>query len=308
MKIFRSIEDYNLNQRTILTIGTFDGVHEGHKKILNKLMSTSKKKSLSSVVLTFFPHPRIILNKYNEVKMIDTLDEKIKAFEKLGIENLIIHPFDKNFSLLSADQFIKDYLIEKLKINHIIIGYDHRFGKGREASVDDLKKYGESFDFIVEEIKAHEVESIAVSSTKIRDAILNSNFEIAKKFLGRDYELNGVVIKGKGLGKTINFPTANLNIKEQYKLIPSKGVYLVRVYYNNNFFEGMMNIGNRPTIQGINQTQEVHIFNFNKNIYGEHLKVFFLKKIRDEKKFNSVEDLKNQLIRDKDTCKRNLSI
>ena len=143
MKIFRSIEDYNLNQRTILTIGTFDGVHEGHKKILNKLISSSKKKNLSSVVLTFFPHPRIILNKYNEVKMIDTLDEKIKAFEKLGIENLIIHPFDKSFSLLSADQFIKDYLIEKLKINHIIIGYDHRFGKGREASVDDLKKYGE---------------------------------------------------------------------------------------------------------------------------------------------------------------------
>ena len=145
MKIFRSIEDYNINQRTILTIGTFDGVHEGHKKILNKLISSSKKKNLSSVVLTFFPHPRIILNKYNEVKMIDTLDEKIKAFEKLGIENLIIHPFDKSFSLLSADQFIKDYLIEKLKINHIIIGYDHRFGKGREASVDDLKKIWRKF-------------------------------------------------------------------------------------------------------------------------------------------------------------------
>ena len=214
MKIFRSIEDYNLNQRTILTIGTFDGVHEGHKKILNKLMSTSKKKSLSSVVLTFFPHPRIILNKYNEVKMIDTLDEKIKAFEKLGIENLIIHPFDKNFSLLSADQFIKDYLIEKLKINHIIIGYDHRFGKGREASVDDLKKYGESFDFIVEEIKAHEVESIAVSSTKIRDSINSGNLDKSAKFLGRFFKITGKVIKGDGLGKQINYPTANLYVEE----------------------------------------------------------------------------------------------
>ena len=220
MKIFRSIEDYNINQRTILTIGTFDGVHEGHKKILNKLISSSKTKNLSSVVLTFFPHPRIILNKYNEVKMIDTLDEKIKAFEKLGIENLIIHPFDKSFSLLSADQFIKDYLIEKLKINHIIIGYDHRFGKGREASVDDLKKYGESFDFIVEEIKAHEVESIAVSSTKIRDSINSGELDKSAKFLGRFFKLTGKVVKGDGLGKQINYPTANIYVEENYKIIP----------------------------------------------------------------------------------------
>ncbi|MEC8611546.1 MAG: riboflavin biosynthesis protein RibF, partial [Bacteroidota bacterium] len=248
MKIFRSIEDYNLNQRTILTIGTFDGVHEGHKKILNKLISSSKKKNLSSVVLTFFPHPRIILNKYNEVKMIDTLDEKIKAFEKLGIENLIIHPFDKSFSLLSADQFIKDYLIEKLKINHIIIGYDHRFGKGREASVDDLKKYGESFDFIVEEIKAHEVESIAVSSTKIRDSINSGELDKSAKFLGRFFKLTGKVVKGDGLGKQINYPTANIYVEENYKIIPKDGVYFIKTLIDDNEFHGMMNIGHRPTI------------------------------------------------------------
>ena len=273
MKIFRSIEDYNLNQRTILTIGTFDGVHEGHKKILNKLISSSKKKNLSSVVLTFFPHPRIILNKYNEVKMIDTLDEKIKAFEKLGIENLIIHPFDKSFSLLSADQFIKDYLIEKLKINHIIIGYDHRFGKGREASVDDLKKYGESFDFIVEEIKAHEVESIAVSSTKIRDSINSGKLDKSAKLLGRFFKLTGKVVKGDGLGKQINYPTANIYVEENYKIIPKDGVYLIKTLIDDKEFHGMMNIGHRPTIGKNKKSIEVHLFDFDNDIYDKTISV-----------------------------------
>ena len=302
MKIFRSIEDYNINQRTILTIGTFDGVHEGHKKILNKLMSTSKKKNLSSVVLTFFPHPRIILNKYNEVKMIDTLDEKIKAFEKLGIENLIIHPFDKNFSLLSADQFIKDYLIEKLKINHIIIGYDHRFGKGREASVDDLKKYGESFDFIVEEIKAHEVESIAVSSTKIRDSINSGNLDKSTKFLGRFFKITGKVIKGDGLGKQINYPTANLYVEENYKIIPKDGVYFIKTLIDDKEFHGMMNIGHRPTIGENKKSIEVHLFDFKKDIYDKTISVDVLLKIRDEIKFSSIEALKEQLKKDETYC------
>ena len=287
MKIFRSIEDYNLNQRTILTIGTFDGVHEGHKKILNKLISSSKKKNLSSVVLTFFPHPRIILNKYNEVKMIDTLDEKIKAFEKLGIENLIIHPFNKSFSLLSADQFIKDYLIEKLKINHIIIGYDHRFGKGREASVDNLKKYGESFDFIVEEIKAHEVESIAVSSTKIRDAIFNGDFEIAGKYLNYEYNFLGLVRKGDRLGRTINFPTANLELMNENKLIPKDGVYYVIVEIEKQQHKGMLNIGFSPTIGKGMKKIEVHIIDLDRDLYDKTIKITFKKWIRLEKKFFS---------------------
>ena len=302
MKIFRSIEDYNLNQRTILTIGTFDGVHEGHKKILNKLISSSKKKNLSSVVLTFFPHPRIILNKYNEVKMIDTLDEKIKAFEKLGIENLIIHPFDKSFSLLSADQFIKDYLIEKLKINHIIIGYDHRFGKGREASVDDLKKYGESFDFIVEEIKAHEVESIAVSSTKIRDSIISGKLDKSAKFLGRSFKLTGKVVKGDGLGKQINYPTANIYVEENYKIIPKDGVYFIKTLIDDNEFHGMMNIGHRPTIGENKKSIEVHLFDFDNDIYDKTISVDVLLKIRDEIKFSSIEALKEQLKKDETYC------
>ena len=302
MKIFRSIEDYNLNQRTILTIGTFDGVHEGHKKILNKLISSSKKKNLSSVVLTFFPHPRIILNKYNEVKMIDTLDEKIKAFEKLGIENLIIHPFDKSFSLLSADQFIKDYLIEKLKINHIIIGYDHRFGKGREASVDDLKKYGESFDFIVEEIKAHEVESIAVSSTKIRDSINSGELDKSAKFLGRFFKLTGKVVKGDGLGKQINYPTANIYVEENYKIIPKDGVYFIKTLIDDKEFKGMMNIGHRPTIGENKKSIEVHLFDFDNDIYDKTISVDVLLKIRDEIKFSSIEALKEQLKKDETYC------
>ena len=308
MDIIQGIQNYTSASKSILTIGTFDGVHVGHQKIINALVKDAKEKKLKANLLTFFPHPRMILKSERTLKLIDTIQEKEIILKKLGIDNLIIHPFSLEFSKLSAVEYVRDILLKKLKICSLYTGYNHHFGKNKEASVDDLILFGKKYGFEVRTVSAENISSITVSSTKIRDAILNSNFEIAKKFLGRDYELNGVVIKGKGLGKTINFPTANLNIKEQYKLIPSKGVYLVRVYYNNNFFEGMMNIGNRPTIQGINQTQEVHIFNFNKNIYGEHLKVLFLKKIRDEKKFNSVEDLKNQLIRDKDTCKRNLSI
>lgn len=302
MKIFRSIEDYNLNQRSILTIGTFDGVHEGHKKILNKLISSSKTKNLSSVVLTFFPHPRTILNKYNVVKMIDTLDEKIEAFEKLGIENLIIHPFDKNFSLLSADQFIKDYLIEKLKINYIIIGYNHRFGKGRESSVDDLKKYGESFDFIVEEIKAHEVESIAVSSTKIRDSINNGDLDKSAKFLGRFFQLTGKVVKGDGLGKQIDYPTANIYVEENYKIIPKDGVYLIKTLIDDKKYHGMMNIGHRPTIGENKKSIEVHLFDFNKDIYDKTISVDVLLKIRNEIKFSSIQALKEQLKKDEIHC------
>ena len=308
MDIIQGIQNYTSSSKSILTIGTFDGVHMGHQKIINALVKDAKEKKLQANLLTFFPHPRMILKSERTIKLIDTIQEKEIILKKLGIDNLIIHPFSLEFSKLSAVEYVRDILVKKLKICTLYTGSNHHFGKNKEASVDDLILFGQKYGFEVRTVSAENISSITISSTKIRDAILNSNFEIAQKFLGRDYELNGVVIKGKGLGKTINFPTANLNIKEQYKLIPSKGVYLVRVYYNNNFFEGMMNIGNRPTIQGINQTQEVHIFNFNKNIYGEHLKVLFLKKIRDEKKFNSVEDLKNQLIKDKDTCKRNLSI
>lgn len=302
MKIYRSIEDYTEDKRSVVTIGTFDGIHLGHQKILSRLINSSKNKNLNSVVLTFFPHPRIILNKYNEVKMIDTLDEKIIHLNEIGIDSLIIHPFDKNFSLLSANQFIKDFLVEKLKIKHIIIGYDHRFGKGREASVTDLKNYANDYDFTVEEIKAQEIEKITISSTKIRNSINQGDIKTTKKYLGRYFMMTGKVVKGDGLGKKINYPTANIFIKETYKIIPKDGVYLVETKIKDKLFNGMMNIGHRPTIGTNVKSIEVHLFNFNKDIYNQVISIKMISKIRDEIKFSSIQALKDQLVKDENYC------
>ena len=302
MKIYRSIEDYDEDKRSVVTIGTFDGIHLGHQKILSRLIKSSKNKDLNSVVLTFFPHPRIILNKYNEVKMIDTLDEKIIHLNEIGIDSLVIHPFDKNFSLLSANQFIKDFLVDKLKIKHIIIGYDHRFGKGREASVTDLKNYADDYDFTVEEIKAQEIEKITVSSTKIRNSINQGDIKTTEKYLGRYFNLTGKVVKGDGLGKKINYPTANIFIEETYKIIPKDGVYLVETIIKDKLFKGMMNIGHRPTIGTNVKSIEVHLFNFNEDIYGKVISIKMISKIRDEKKFSSIQALKEQLVKDENYC------
>ena len=302
MKIYRSIEDYDEDKRSVVTIGTFDGIHLGHQEILSRLIKSSKNKDLNSVVLTFFPHPRIILNKYNEVKMIDTLDEKIIHLNEIGIDSLIIHPFDRNFSLLSANQFIKDFLVDKLKIKHIIIGYDHRFGKGREASVTDLKNYANDYDFTVEEIKAQEIEKITVSSTKIRNSINQGDIKTTEKYLGRYFNLKGKVVKGDGLGKKINYPTANIFIEETYKIIPKDGVYLVETIIKDKLFNGMMNIGHRPTIGTKNKSIEVHLFNFNEDIYGQVISIKMISKIRDEKKFSSIQALKEQLVKDENYC------
>ena len=302
MKIYRSIEDYNQDKRSVVTIGTFDGLHHGHQKIFTRLINSSKSRDLSSVVLTFFPHPRIILNKYNEVKMIDTLDEKIIHLNEIGIDSLIIHPFDKNFSLLSANQFIKDFLVDKLKIKHIIIGYDHRFGKGREASVTDLKNYADDYDFTVEEIKAQEIEKITVSSTKIRNSINEGDIKTTEKYLGRYFNLTGKVVKGDGLGKKINYPTANIFIEETYKIIPKDGVYLIETIIKDKLFNGMMNIGHRPTIGTNIKSIEVHLFNFNEDIYDQVISVKMISKIREEKKFSSIQALQEQLVKDENYC------
>ena len=302
MKIYKSIDEYNESKSSVVTIGTFDGIHKGHQKIFNKVINVSKQSNLSSVVLTFFPHPRIILNKYNDIKMIDTLDEKIEHLEKIGIDNLIIHPFDKKFSLLSADQFIKEYLVEKLKLKHIIIGYDHRFGKGREASVSDLKEYSSDFNFIVDEIDAQEIEKIAISSTKIRNSVNQGDLETTKKYLGRFFSLTGKVIKGDGLGKQIDYPTANLLIEEDYKIIPKDGVYYIRTRIDNKLYNGMMNIGHRPTIGNKAKSIEVNLFNFDRDIYDKIISIDVVVKIRDEKKFSSINALKAQLAKDEEHC------
>jgi len=307
MNVVNGIENYKADSKSILTIGTFDGVHLGHQKIITSLVTKAKQKSLQANILTFFPHPRMVLQKESNLKLIDTLEEKQNLLSELGIDNLIIQPFSKEFSKLTAIEFTRDVLVNELGMSALMIGYDHRFGKNREASVEDLIRYGESYNFEVTVIPAQDISSITVSSTKIRDAIKISNFKKVNQFLGRPYELNGKVIKGNGVGRTIKYPTANIEIKEIYKLIPPKGVYLVKIYLGENEFSGMMNIGNRPTINGLNQTIEVHIFDFDKDIYGKNLKVCFLKKIRKEKKFDSLPSLKSQLKKDEENCKRILA-
>ena len=307
MNVVNGIENYKADSKSILTIGTFDGVHLGHQKIITSLVTKAKQKSLQANILTFFPHPRMVLQKESNLKLIDTLEEKQILLSELGIDNLIIQPFSKEFSKLTAIEFTRDVLVNELGMSALMIGYDHRFGKNREASVEDLIKYGQSYNFEVTVIPAQDISSITVSSTKIRDAIKISNFKKVNQFLGRPYELNGKVIKGNGVGRTIKYPTANIEIKEIYKLIPPKGVYLVKIYLGENEFSGMMNIGNRPTINGLNQTIEVHIFDFDKDIYGKNLKVCFLKNIRKEKKFDSLPSLKSQLKKDEENCKRILA-
>jgi riboflavin kinase/FMN adenylyltransferase len=307
MNVVNGIENYKADSKSILTIGTFDGVHLGHQKIIASLVTKAKQQNLQANILTFFPHPRMVLQKESNLKLIDTLEEKQNLLSELGIDNLIIQPFSKEFSKLTAIEFTRDVLVNELGMSALMIGYDHRFGKNREASVEDLIRYGESYNFEVTVIPAQDISSITVSSTKIRDAIKISNFKKVNQFLGRPYELNGKVIKGNGVGRTIKYPTANIEIKETYKLIPPKGVYLVKIYLGENEFSGMMNIGNRPTINGLNETIEIHIFDFDKDIYGKNLKVCFLQKIRKEKKFDSLTSLKNQLKKDEENCKRILA-
>ena len=302
MKIFNNIQSYSSEKESILTIGTFDGVHIGHNKILTKLVEESKKNNLSSLIMTFFPHPRIVLQKSEEIKMIDTMDEKIHLFEKTGVDNLIIQPFDENFSKIRAKEFVEEILVKRLKIKHIIIGYDHRFGKDREASVEDLKKFGLNYMFTVEEIAAQEIHSIAISSTKIRNAILKGEIKRCNEYLGRNFMLTGKVVHGDGLGKKINFPTANIQIKEPYKIIPKNGVYLAKTIFNSNIYFGMMNIGVRPTIGGKNKSLEVYFFNFKNNIYDKTISIEIINKIRDEEKFSSIDELKTQLKKDEQFC------
>ena len=302
MRIFDNLKSYSSEEQSVLTIGTFDGIHIGHNKILKKLVEESEKNKLSSLIMTFFPHPRMILQKSNEINMIDTIDEKIHLLEKMGIDNLIIHPFDDNFSKIRAKEFVEDILVKKLKIKQIIVGYDHRFGKDREASVEDLKKFGLDYMFHVNEIPAQEIDSITISSTKIREAILTGEIQKCNELLGRNFMLTGKVVYGEGLGKKMNFPTANIEIKENYKIIPKNGVYLIKTFMNSNIYFGMMNIGVRPTIGGKNKSLEIHFFNFKDDIYNKTISIEIMSKIRDEEKFSSIDKLKIQLKKDEEFC------
>ncbi|MBP6040864.1 MAG: bifunctional riboflavin kinase/FAD synthetase [Flavobacterium sp.] len=299
MNIFHSINEFHSDKKTIVTLGTFDGVHLGHTEILKKLTQNTNKGAFESTVLTFFPHPRIILQGKSDLKLLNTINEKIELLEKIGIDNLIIHPFDGKFAELSADAFVKSILVDQLHVQKIIIGYDHRFGKNRTANIDDLITFGTEYDFEVEQISAQEIDEISISSTKIRTALEEGDIQLANEYLGYQYFLSGTVVKGKQLGRTIGFPTANILLEEDYKLVPQNGVYIVRVEIDGKTIFGMMNIGFNPTVQGKEKTIEVHLFDFDSDIYNCKIQVSIVQRIRSEKKFESVELLKQQLNKDK---------
>ncbi|MGB5459058.1 MAG: bifunctional riboflavin kinase/FAD synthetase [Eudoraea sp.] len=301
MVTVQSISNYDKKHATAITIGTFDGVHIGHRKILERLINDAKKTNLRSTVLTFFPHPRMVLQKDTEIRLLNTIQEKIKILEHIGLDYLIIHPFTLEFSRISSTEFVRDILVNELKAKKIIIGYDHRFGRNRNANIQDLFAFGNTFNFEVEEIAAQEIDDVSVSSTKIRNALIDGDIKTANEYLGYNYMLTGDVKKGKGLGRQLSFPTANLFIAEKYKLIPKNGVYVVKSILNGKLFYGMMNIGFNPTVAGSTKSIEIHFFDFNSDLYGQNIQVDIIERIRDEHKFKSLEELKTQLLKDKET-------
>ena len=302
MKIITDISNFNSFAPSVVTIGTFDGVHIGHQKILERVILASKKEKLIPTVFTFFPHPRIVLNPSEPLKLLQTIEERSQTLEEKGIEQLVIQPFDQNFANLSAQEFVENILHKKLNAKKIIIGYDHRFGKNRAANISDLKEFAKIFHFDVEEISAQEVSDISISSTKIRNALNQGDINIANQYLGYHFSLTGKVIHGMKLGRTLGFPTANISIENSYKIIPKIGVYLVYSIINGNKTYGMLSIGENPTIENKGASIEVHFFDFNQDLYDSYISIHFLDFLREEHKFPNLESLKKQLILDKENC------
>ncbi|MFT6748200.1 MAG: riboflavin kinase/FMN adenylyltransferase [Flavobacterium sp.] len=300
MTTFFSISDFKSSKKTILTIGTYDGVHLGHQKILKKMISEGLTSNLETALISFFPHPRMVLQQNSNLQLLNTLEEKKVLLEKNGIQNLIVHPFDQEFSELSAEEFVKEYLVKQLSVAKIIIGYDHRFGKNRTAGIADLQEFGIKYGFEVEQISVKEINEISISSTKIREAVKNGAIKKANSYLGYSYFFSGNVVKGKQIGRTIGFPTANIEIKESYKLIPESGVFVVAIKIKSIVCPGIMNIGNQPTVNGNSKRIEVHVLNFSDDLYDQNVTVCILDFIREEEKFDSLENLKSQLEKDKE--------
>lgn len=308
MKI-KTAADYKRIKDSVVTIGTFDGVHIGHQKIISRLVDIAKTNDLQALVLTFFPHPRMVVQKDSDIKLINTIDEKAAQLQELGVDHLVVKEFTKSFSRLTALEYVRDVLVNKLKVKHIIVGYDHHFGRNRTATIDDLIEFGKFYDFEVTQIDAQEIGDVAVSSTKIRTALHEGKMKIANQFLGYDFMLTGIVVKGKGLGSNLNFPTANIHIEESYKLIPKEGVYLVQSNLNGHQTYGMMNIGKNPTVSQDNKTHiEVHFFDFDGDLYGKTLKIELLDHLRSEIKFPNIDALKEQLENDKSTAKQRINL
>lgn len=291
LKTFSSIYDFKTTTKTVVTLGTFDGVHIGHQKIIDKLVKASRKMHAQSLVLTFFPHPRMVLKQDNSIQLLNTMEEKKELLKKYGLDNLVVHKFDTAFSQLSAEEFVKQVLVEQFNVGKIIIGYDHRFGKNRTADIEDLKRFGEKYGFEVEEISAQEIDHVSISSTKIRKALLDGNIDLANEFLGYEYYFSGIVVHGKKMGRELGFPTANIRIPESYKLVPRNGIYVVSSHISGKLVQGMMSIGFNPTFIDHPYSIEVNYLDFDADLYGQSLKVFIHKRIRDEEKFDNLKDL-----------------
>lgn len=307
MKVYTDIDQFGPVEKPFVTTGTYDGVHFGHRVILNKLIKQAKAEGGESVLLTFYPHPRMILfPDDNNLKLLTTQPEKIKLLEKLGIEHLIIIPFTVEFSRMKAFEFVRDILVNKIGVHKLIIGYDHQFGRNREGSLKQLEEYAPMFEFEIEEIPAQDIDTIKISSTKIRNALMEGDIKTADEYLGYEYPISGEVIRGNQIGRALGFPTANIQYNNHYKLIPANGVYAVEIRVKETTYRGMMNIGRRPTLNDgdAGMTLEVNIFDFDEIIYGKVITVLLRRHIRDEIKFKNLEALSAQLVKDKTQIER----
>ncbi|MBK7980238.1 MAG: bifunctional riboflavin kinase/FAD synthetase [Ignavibacteriae bacterium] len=308
MEIIRDISKELKISGSVATIGTFDGLHIGHQKIIKLLMEKSKQLNLKSVVITFYPHPRVVLGDRNDIKLLTPIEEKVKLFENFGIDFLLVVPFSKEFAKKTYQEFLNEIVIDKVKAKFLIIGYDHKFGKNREGDITKLKEYLKEKDLDMMIVGPEKSEENAASSTKIREALKSNNLDFANKMLGHYYFIEGVVVEGAKRGRTIGYPTANLKPSENNKLVPPNGVYFVRIKYDQKQYFGVANIGLRPTFNNVKEPiTEVYIFDFNKDIYGENICIEFIKKIRDEVKFNSIEELEIQIKKDVEYSKSLIS-
>ena len=308
MRIFPDFEGVQEIPNAVLTIGTFDGVHSGHQKIIERLNEEAKEINGESVLFTFYPHPRMVLYPESHgLKLIQTQAEKLQKLKECGLQNVIVYPFTMEFSRLTALEFVRDFLVNQLHVKKLVIGYDHQFGKNREGSIEFLRNVCDTYGFEVIEIEAQEIDEVNISSTKIRNAVLDGNIELANEFLGSPFEIHGEVIKGSQLGRELGFPTANIAVNNELKLLPKNGVYAVEVLLQNESksYHGMLNIGVKPTIGMIHDdlSIEVHIFDLKKDLYGQFITLKLLQHIRDERKFEGIEELKSQLERDEKTIR-----
>ena len=300
MKIYHSIDEFTCLKNAVVTIGTFDGVHVGHRKIISGIKELAESTGGETVLLTFFPHPRMILHPEDEsIKLINTINEKAGLLEELGIDHLIITPFSRDFSNQSAEEYIRDVLVNKIGTKKIVIGYDHRFGKDRQGGLDDLLRLGPVYGFDVVEIPEQDINEVAISSTRIRNALLKGEIELANTFLGYPFFITGRIVHGDQIGRQLGYPTANIVIPETYKLIPSDGIFAAKVKIEGVKYGGMAYIGTRPTINGTRRNIEVNIFDFNKEIYNQQVSMEFHNFVRGDMKFVSLDELKAQIAKDK---------